>query len=200
MNRRAFTFLALPLLAGCVTEAGIESSHEEASDRLAAEPYPVRAVNRRRFDARFRPTTVAMNSPGKPGSIIVDTEAKQLFFFETETSARRYGVAVGATGHAWKGQASVGRKAKWPAWYPTDDMHAQAPGLPNRIEPGPSNPLGARALYLFQDGRDTLYRVHGTSEPWTIGTEASSGCIRMINEDIIDLFDRVDVGATVVVS
>lgn len=133
------------------------------------------------------------------GSIIVDTSLKQLFFVESATTVRRYGIAVGASGHAWKGIARIERKAKWPAWYPTDDMHSQTPGLPRRIGPGPANPLGARALYLFQGGHDTLYRIHGTSEPWTIGTEASSGCIRMLNEDIIELFERVPVGAQVIV-
>ena len=113
--------------------------------------------------------------------------------------AGRYGIAVGASGHAWTGTATIGRKAEWPAWYPTDDMHGQTPDLPRRIEPGPQNPLGARALYLDQDGKDTLYRVHGTSEPWTIGTEASAGCIRMINEDTIDIYGRVAIGTSVVV-
>lgn len=130
---------------------------------------------------------------------MIDTSAKQLYLIAAGGKARRYGIAVGASGHAWSGTATIGRKSEWPAWYPTDDMHGQTPELPRRVEAGPQNPLGARALYLYQNGKDTLYRVHGTSEPWTIGTEASSGCIRMINEDIIDIYGRVAIGNSVVV-
>jgi lipoprotein-anchoring transpeptidase ErfK/SrfK len=131
---------------------------------------------------------------------LIDTGNRFLYLIEQGGMARRYGIAVGAAGNAWSGTATVGRKAKWPAWYPTDEMHAASSGLPKRIEPGTQNPLGARALYLYENGRDTLYRIHGTSEPWTIGTEASSGCIRMFNEDVIDLYDRVADGARVIVS
>lgn len=169
------------------------------AERFAQEPFPIRPVNRGRFAEAHRPARIPMAMAEAPGTIIVDTASRQLFFVEDETRVLRYGVAVGASGHAWKGRAEIGRKAKWPAWYPTDDMRSATPDLPRRIEPGPHNPLGARALYLYQDGRDTLYRIHGTSEPWTIGTEASSGCIRMINEDIIELYDKVAVGATVIV-
>lgn len=156
-------------------------------------------VDRAKFDARFLPTVVEAPRAMSPGAILIDTRSRHLYLYETAHTARRYGIAVGASGHAWSGMATVQRKAKWPAWRPTDDMRNQASGLPHRIEPGPHNPLGARALYLFKDGRDTLYRIHGTSEPWTIGTEASSGCIRMLNEDVIDLYDRVATGATVTV-
>lgn len=163
------------------------------------EPFEVRIVDRNRFDRRFQPTSVKSLISAPPGTVLVDTKERVLYFLEPGGTARRYGVAVGSSGHAWSGQAVVGRKAAWPAWHPTDDMHAQTPGLPERIEPGPQNPLGARAIYLFHDGKDTLYRIHGTSEPWTIGTEASSGCIRMLNEDVIDLYGRVALGANVIV-
>lgn len=165
----------------------------------AGEPYKVRMVDRSRFDKRFWPVTVAAPINAPEGSILIDTQQRFLYLFGKNGSAKRYGVAVGAAGHSWSGTATIGRKAVWPAWYPTDDMHQQTPDLPRRIEPGPANPLGARALYLFEGGADTLYRIHGTSEPWTIGTEASSGCIRMLNEDIIDLYARVEPGATVIV-
>ncbi|MFC7399616.1 L,D-transpeptidase [Chelatococcus sp. GCM10030263] len=138
-----------------------------------------------------------MDIDAAPGSIVIDTADKYLYLVEGPHKARRYSIGVGRAGHSWHGRAEVGRKAKWPAWYPTDDMHAESPGLPKRIEPGLANPLGARALYLFANGKDTLYRIHGTTEPWTIGTEASSGCIRMLNEDVIELYDRVPVGAQV---
>jgi lipoprotein-anchoring transpeptidase ErfK/SrfK len=198
LSRRAvFLGAAASLLAACTTT----NAGKPATDgRYADEAYPVRPVDRSRFAATYRPARVPL-ATGKPaGTIIVDTKARHLLLVEDEGTVMRYGVAVGASGHAWQGSAIVGRKAKWPAWHPTDDMHAQTPGLPRRIEPGPANPLGARALYLYSQGVDTLYRIHGTSEPWTIGTEASSGCIRMINEDIIELYDRVAVGATVIVA
>lgn len=197
ITRRLFVAGGLLTLAGCTRSARVAPVTDPG--KYAGEPYPVRLVDRRKFGEAFRPVVLPMNTGLPAGSILVETAAKQLFFVESVSLVRRYGVAVGASGRAWKGTASIERKAKWPAWHPTDDMHAATPGLPRRIEPGPANPLGARALYLFQDGRDTLYRIHGTSEPWTIGTQASSGCIRMLNEDIIDLYDRVPVGVQVIV-
>lgn len=172
---------------------------EVRQQSYANEAYPVRVVDRGKFAARLRPATVPAPTGYPAGSIIVVTGQKQLYFIRGDGTADRYGIAVGASGYSWKGNAVIGRKAVWPAWYPTDDMKRNVEGLPPRIAPGADNPLGARALYLFQDGRDTLYRIHGTSEPWTIGTEASSGCIRMLNEDIIDLYGKTRNGATVVV-
>ncbi len=134
-----------------------------------------------------------------PGAVVVDTSNRHLYLVESATTAMRYGIAVGKAGYSWKGRAYVGRKAVWPAWYPTDDMKVASPGIPAHIPPGADNPLGARALYLYSGGKDTLIRIHGTSEPWTIGTEASSGCIRMFNEDVIELFAKVNVGTPVVV-
>lgn len=198
LTRRTLILGAASMLAACT--AGVAEHQDSLAGRFADEPHPIRTVDRSRFAAAYRPTRVNLTT-GKPaGTIIVDTAARQLLFVEDKDTVTRYGVAVGASGHAWHGTAVIGRKASWPAWYPTDDMHAQTPGLPRRIEPGPANPLGARALYLYANGVDTLYRIHGTSEPWTIGTEASSGCIRMINEDIIELYDRASVGASVIVT
>lgn len=191
------TLLAmLTMLAGC-TSADPAPSLAQLKLNYADEPYDVRIVDRRKFDHRFHPTIVPAPASMPPGSILIDTKQRYLYFFQNDGTARRYGIAIGASGHAWSGSAIVGRKVRWPAWHPTDDMRNETPGLPARIEPGPHNPLGARALYLFQNGRDTLYRIHGTSEPWTIGTEASSGCIRMLNEDIIDLYEWVSSGALV---
>ena len=194
-------FLAAVLLQGCIaSSAGLAPGEDElAQMRLAYadEPYDVRLVDRSRFEARFEPAVVPSPFAALPGTIIIVPDEKFLYLIEPNGVARRYGVAVGASGHAWAGTAEIARKAEWPAWHPTDDMRAETPGLPHRIEPGAHNPLGARALYLYQNGIDTLYRIHGTSEPWTIGTDASSGCIRMFNEDVIDLYERVSVGATV---
>lgn len=199
MNRMKALLLAclLALLAACTAGNSPFPSLDEMKLAYADEPYEVRIVNRAKFDRRFHPATVPAPSGMPAGSILVDTRERFLYLIEENGVARRYGIAVGASGYAWSGTAMIGRKAKWPAWHPTDDMRNNAPGLPRRIAPGPHNPLGARALYLFQNGRDTLYRIHGTSEPWTIGTEASSGCIRMLNEDVIDLHERVRDGALV---
>lgn len=194
-------------LTACATEpaptvpapGATGAASEAAQTTHAGEPFPVRLVDRSRFDARFRPARLPDTTGEPAGTILVDTAARQLTLVESRSEALRYGVAVGAAGRAWRGTAVIGRMARWPAWYPTDEMRREAPGIPRRIPPGDDNPLGARALYLHQGGRDTLYRIHGTSEPWLIGTEASSGCIRMFNEDIIALYDRVRVGARVVV-
>lgn len=194
----------LPMAASCTSPGPLEPALssveiESRQQAYASEPFPVRTVDRRKFDPRLRPSVVAAPTGYLAGTIVVNTQEKLLYLIGNDGTAHRYGIAVGAAGHAWSGNAMIGRKAKWPAWYPTDEMHSQAPKLPRRIEPGPQNPLGARALYLYKDGVDTLYRIHGTSEPWTIGTEASSGCIRMINEDVIDLYEEVEPGAKVVV-
>lgn len=195
ISRRSF-IIGLLAVQGCSTGSGNVSPSLDASP-YSSEQFPVRPVNRGKFAKDLQPVTMAKQVDAAPGSVIVDPRNKHLYFVESPNTVRRYGIAVGKTGYSWRGTATIERKAKWPAWHPTDDMHAETPGLPKRIEPGPANPLGARALYLFADGRDTLYRIHGTNEPWTIGTEASSGCIRMLNEDIIELYEKVQVGATV---
>lgn len=172
---------------------------QSAAVDLDAEPYAVRRVNLARFDPSLRPARVAFEGDERPGTIVIDPRARQLFLVEGAGEASRYGIAVGAAGRGWRGQVTVGRKARWPAWYPTDEMKRIAPGMPAQIAPGPDNPLGARAFYLYSAGRDTMFRIHGTSEPWSIGHEVSSGCFRMFNEDVIAIFDRVPVGAKVVV-
>ena len=135
----------------------------------------------------------------RPGSILVNTDARYLYYVLPEGKAIRYGVAVGEEAMAFSGVATVGRMAEWPDWIPTPDIRARLGPSPDRIPGGPANPLGARALYLFQGNKDTLYRIHGTNQPEYIGQAISSGCIRMTNEDVIDLFDRVKLGATVIV-
>jgi lipoprotein-anchoring transpeptidase ErfK/SrfK len=111
----------------------------------------------------------------------------------------RYGVGVGREGFQWFGSAQVMRKAIWPDWTPPPEMLQRQPDIPHHMKGGPDNPLGPRAMYLYRDGRDLLYRIHGTVEPWTIGSDVSSGCIRMLNEDVIDLFGRTPVGTPVTV-
>jgi lipoprotein-anchoring transpeptidase ErfK/SrfK len=187
--------IAAIALGGCATLPAVASAQSVYAD----EPFPVRLVNRARFDERFRPAHVPNTTGEAPGTIVVDTRSRLLYFVETKDEALRYGIAVGATGDGWRGTAIVGRKQTWPAWYPTERMRKQAPGIPRAIPPGADNPLGARALYLYRNGRDTLIRIHGTAAPWTIGTDASSGCFRMINEDVIELYEKVNVGTRVVV-
>ncbi|MGO4665108.1 L,D-transpeptidase [Bosea sp. 2YAB26] len=137
-----------------------------------------------------------------PGSIKVDTVEKFLYFVLPNKKAIRYAVATGDEAFGWTGEATMQRKAEWPRWTPPAEMIKRWPHLAPRaggMEGGPDNPLGARALYLYQNGKDTLYRIHGTNEPETIGRSASSGCIRMRNIDVIDLYNRVTVGTKVVV-
>lgn len=131
----------------------------------------------------------------KPGTIIVETSERRLYFVLPDGKAIKYGVGVGRDGFRWSGQHKITRKAEWPGWTPPPEMRKRVPDLPAYMPGGPKNPLGARALYIGS----TLYRLHGTAEPWTIGQAVSSGCIRLTNEDIIDLYDRVKVGTLVVV-
>jgi lipoprotein-anchoring transpeptidase ErfK/SrfK len=154
-----------------------------------------RAPEGQRLAAEFLPTEVEYAGPQKPGTIIIDTNERHLYLVEPDGKARRYGVGVGRPGFEWAGEHTVTRKAEWPDWTPPEAMLKRQPNLPRHMEGGPSNPLGARALYLGS----TEYRIHGTSEPWTIGHAVSSGCIRMRNEDVTDLYERVKVGTKVIV-
>jgi len=135
----------------------------------------------------------------KPGTVVVDTGKKWLYLVGDQGKAIRYGVTVGEEALAFHGEAKVGRKAEWPTWTPTPEIKQRLTGIPNFVGPGPHNPMGARALYLYQDNKDTLFRIHGTNQPEFIGEAISSGCIRMLNEDVIDLYTRVPQGANVVV-
>lgn len=145
------------------------------------------------MDPQFLRQEVDFSGPQRPGTIIVDTSAKHLYLVQSGHRAIRYGIGVGRPGFAWSGLKTVSRKAEWPDWTPPAEMLARRPDLPRHMEGGPANPLGARALYLGS----SLYRIHGTNEPTTIGQSVSSGCIRMMNEDVIDLYDRVPVGTRV---
>ncbi len=148
------------------------------------------------LDPRFLPQMVAYSGREAPGTIVIDTDAKFLYLVMPNGQARRYGVGVGRPGFEWAGVHTITRKAEWPGWTPPPQMRRRQPWLPAHMEGGPNNPLGARAMYLGS----TLYRIHGTSEPWTIGHAVSSGCIRMRNEDVTDLYGRVGVGTRVIVS
>lgn len=160
---------------------------------------------RRKFvlEERFLPQNVRSPYDYPAGTIVVVPSEKYLYLVGGAGSARRYGIGVGKAGLAFTGSAVIGRKAKWPSWRPTDNMIRRDPGKYARyaggVPGGPNNPLGSRALYLYRNNRDTLYRIHGTTEPWTIGKSVSNGCIRMVNEHVEDLYERVPVGARVLV-
>jgi len=147
------------------------------------------------MDPRFLPQVVNYDGSHAPGTVVVDTPNKFLYLVEEGGKAKRYGIGVGRPGFTWAGVKSVTRKAEWPDWVPPPEMLQRRPDLPRHMAGGPDNPLGARAMYLGS----SLYRIHGSNEPWTIGTAVSSGCIRMRNEDVIDLYSRVKVGTKVVV-
>jgi lipoprotein-anchoring transpeptidase ErfK/SrfK len=149
----------------------------------------------RSFDPRFEKQEVDYQGREGAGTIVIDTPNKFLYLVQSSGRALRYGIGVGRQGFTWSGVKSITAKREWPDWTPPAEMLARRPDLPRHMEGGPENPLGARAMYLGS----TLYRIHGSNEPWTIGTNVSSGCIRMRNEDVIDLYGRVPVGTKVVV-
>jgi lipoprotein-anchoring transpeptidase ErfK/SrfK len=167
--------------------------------RTSAVPKQQKRVVRREINPIYLPQEVAYDGAHKPGTIVIDTRDNFLYLVEKDGKARRYGVGTGKPGFEWAGTHKVTRKRVWPDWYPPAQMIAReaAKGryLPSHLAGGIENPLGARALYLGS----TLYRIHGTNQPWTIGGAVSSGCIRMRNEDVVDLYERVPVGTTVVV-
>jgi lipoprotein-anchoring transpeptidase ErfK/SrfK len=147
------------------------------------------------MDPKYAPQMVDYTGKERTGTIVVDTPNKFLYLVQSEGRAMRYGIGVGKPGFTWAGVKTITAKREWPDWTPPAEMLARRPDLPRHMEGGPANPLGARAMYLGT----TLYRIHGSNEPWTIGTNVSSGCIRMRNEDVIDLYGRVAVGAKVIV-
>jgi lipoprotein-anchoring transpeptidase ErfK/SrfK len=147
------------------------------------------------FDPKFEKQLVEYYGKESAGTIVVDTPNKFLYLVQGNGKAMRYGIGVGRPGFTWSGVKQISAKKEWPDWTPPPDMLVRRPDLPRHMEGGPQNPLGARAMYLGS----SLYRIHGSNEPWTIGTNVSSGCIRMRNEDVIDLYGRVNVGTRVIV-
>jgi lipoprotein-anchoring transpeptidase ErfK/SrfK len=147
----------------------------------------------------YRRQVVRYHRKESPGTILVDTDARYVYYVLPEGKAVRYGAIVGEDAQAWSGVATVGRKEEWPGWTPTANEKRRLGPLPDYVEGGAANPMGARALYLYTNGQDTLYRIHGTNQPGWIGHAISSGCIRLTNEDVIDLYSRVKTGALVVV-
>jgi len=196
----AFVVLCLAL-AGCdgIGMRSVPDPSISAKDAKLLAEVPVVQL-----EPQYERYEVSYQTKEPPGTIIVDTDQNFLYFVLPDQKAIRYGVATGTEAAGWTGTATVGHKAEWPHWTPPAEMVARWPHLKPTLAAGglpggPDNPLGARALYLFDKGRDTLYRIHGTNEPETIGRGASSGCIRMRNIDVIDLYNRVKIGAKVVV-
>ncbi|PDV88827.1 hypothetical protein CO652_09670 [Rhizobium sp. H4] len=152
---------------------------------------------------QFKRKKVRLVTTEAAGTVIIDTNNKYLYLVEGNNRATRYGIGVGRDGFGWSGIVKIGRKAEWPAWTPPAEMRrreaAKGHIIPAYQEGGEDNPLGARAMYLYQGGRDTIFRIHGTNQPWTIGLNMSSGCIRMMNADVMHLYDRAAVGTKVIV-
>lgn len=192
LNRRS-------LLATLFGAAALSAAPQLAGPSLAHHTKKWR--NRFKLDPRFEPQRVSFRGY-PPGTLVIDPKNHYLYLVERFGMARRYGVGVGRAGLAFRGTATIKRKAKWPSWTPTKNMMRRNPryrrwakGMPG----GPRNPLGARALYLYRGNRDTLYRIHGTTQPSSIGRSVSNGCIRMLNAHVEDLYERVPKGTRVVV-
>jgi lipoprotein-anchoring transpeptidase ErfK/SrfK len=213
LSRRNFLIGSPLVLAGCATQrqAKIAALTPQADPSYLAmyssidtEPFPVPAVDLKRVKPQFLRREVAYQTSEKPGTIVVDPVARYAHLVIENGRALRYGVGVGKQeAFNFQGEATIARKAEWPGWRPTPDMIARDPArygpLKDGLPGGAGNPLGPRALYLYRNNQDTYYRLHGTVEPWTIGTMVSSGCVRLLNQDIMDLYRRVPVGTKVVV-
>lgn len=194
-------------LGGGLIEALVTGGETPRGARYAAPPaaapghrqmvaYSAQPVDmQREIDPLYQRAEVDYSGAEAPGTIVVDTPRKHLYLVQGRGRAIRYGIGVGRPGFEWSGVKSISRKAEWPDWTPPKEMLARRPDLPRHMDGGPANPLGARALYLGS----SLYRIHGTNEPHTIGQNVSSGCIRMMNDDVVDLYGRVHVGSRVVV-
>lgn len=199
MGSWKFAFLGIGLLlAGCM-EATLEAPSAGMKPRdkeyLANAPYntsyPVPEAYQRHI--------VDYHRKEASGTIVIDTDARFLYLVQANQKAIRYGVTVGEEAQGWSGVAKIGSMTEWPTWTPTAGEHQRLGPLPKVVPGGPANPMGARAMYLYANGKDTLFRIHGTNEPNTIGHAVSSGCIRMLDADVIDLYGRVAKGTRVVV-
>ena len=214
-SRRAFLTGAAGLVGGglVATRAAAQLVVQEVDPAdiygaMDAGAFRMPAVDLRRIDPDFLRAVVDYPTDQPVGSIVIDPAAHYLYYIRGNGQAIRYGVGVGREGFVWSGEAEIKAKREWPDWYPPKEMIARDPhvkGVMQKLQSGlgmpggPGNPLGARAMYLFQGNKDTLYRIHGTVEPWSIGHSVSSGCIRMINQDVFDLYNRVPIGTHVTV-
>lgn len=192
---------------GAAGSGPMEGSEQYFDPALLPPPeseidFPITPVSPRLIPAKYRRQEVVFDGAEDPGTLVVDPDNRFLYHVLAYGVARRYGVGVGRAGFAWAGSARIGMKRRWPRWVPPREMVDRDPRAKKWVngQPGgPDNPLGARALYLYSGGQDTMYRIHGTNEPRSIGKAMSSGCIRMLNEDVAHLFDNVIVGTPVTV-
>ena len=219
VSRRSFLLgsagLATTVLAGCTTPVRerVVVAPEPVDTSIYAtmygpkpdEQFPLPAIPYQKVDRRFYRQMVQNPTGERPGVIVVDTANHFLYLTYEDGQAMRYGVGLGRAGFEWAGRGVIQYKRQWPRWTPPDEMVARQPELEpysianGGMEPGLKNPLGARAMYIFQNNEDTLYRIHGSPEWWTIGKSVSSGCVRMLNQDVIDLFNRVQNGTPILV-
>ena len=194
--------LALSILAPAFAEARTYRFFDPASRKMVTVDTTKNRNHGRSVAREFHRTVVAFATPEAPGTVIIDSASRHLYFVLPGDMAIRFGIGVGRDGFRWSGTVRVGRKAEWPTWTPPAEMIKRQPELikyAGGMAGGPNNPLGARALYLYDGGRDTMYRIHGTNEPWSIGQNVSSGCLRMMNADITKLHALVETGAKVIV-
>jgi len=199
MAGRGIAFVVAGILLGGCMQSTVDLANDPnltPRDRklLANAPYAQVSV-----PLEYQRTTVEYHRKEAPGSIVIDTDNRYLYYVLADNKAIRYGVTVGEEALSWYGIAKVGRKEEWPTWTPTAEIKRRLGNIPDHMEGGPHNPMGARGIYLYQGEKDTLFRIHGTNQPEHIGQAISSGCIRMTNEDVIDLYRRVKMGAIVVV-
>ncbi|WP_170975947.1 L,D-transpeptidase [Rhizobium sp. FY34] len=201
---RGKTGVALMLAAALLTTSETASAFQRGTLATVERPdvVPV-AVQRREPEEKFQRRVVRLVTGEAPGTIIIDTNNKFLYLVEGNNRAIRYGVGVGREGFGWSGVVKIGRKQEWPEWRPPAEMRrreaAKGHILPVVQQGGEDNPLGARAMYLYKGNQDTIFRIHGTNQPWTIGLNMSSGCIRMMNKDVEHLYSRAQIGAKVIV-
>jgi lipoprotein-anchoring transpeptidase ErfK/SrfK len=199
MAVRGTAFLLLGLMLGGCMQATLEPASEASfspRDKKLLSNVPYEKVE---IPVAFQRSIVDYHRKELAGTIVVDPDARYLYYVLPEGKAIRYGVTVGEDAQSWSGVAKVGNMQEWPPWIPTDGERQRLGFLPAHVEGGPANPMGARGIYLYQGSKDTLFRIHGTNQPEYIGEAISSGCIRMTNEDVIDLYKRVKVGTPVVV-
>ena len=191
------------LAAGLLLSGCMETANYEATNTSNFKPHDKELLAKVRYENvpvadSFRRAIVEYHRKEAPGTIVVDSDNHYLYLVQNDGKAIRYGITVGEEAMAWSGIAKIGSMTEWPAWHPTKG-EIERLGVPTFVPPGPDNPMGSRAMYLYSGGKDTLFRIHGTNQPEYIGQSISSGCIRMTNEDVIDLYNRAKVGAIVVV-
>lgn len=202
-TRKFYVLMSVLLATLIAAPNAIAFTINQAPIAEAKQNDVILAATKKRINPKFKRRNVRIETTQKVGTIIIDSNTKYLYYVTGKNKAIRYGVGVGREGFGWSGAVKIGRKAEWPSWTPPKTMIAREARKGRKIPPfmkgGINNPLGARAMYLYRGGRDTIFRIHGTNQPWTIGLNMSSGCIRMVNKDVEHLYKRATVGTKVIV-